>query len=101
MDISQLIPQANPSTIPKQPAVSADAKESANWGIPLVLGSIEGVSEAVRKLDTIPDHWKTAILAELAGIKAPFNFVRLDAHCFYHDGQTVLHFHLVPSKATL
>jgi len=101
MEISQIIPQASaPTAEPQTLQARVRVADPKNWKTK-ALGTVDGVSELIRKDDTIPEHWKAALLAEIAGIQKPNNFVRLDVHGIYHDGQTVLHFHLVPSQATI
>lgn len=60
-------------------------------------GSVAGVIAAIEATSAVPDHWKTAICAEIRKVcGSEFNTVRLDAA--FHTGPANLHLTIVPSK---
>jgi hypothetical protein len=75
------------------------AKPVGWWNLTDLSGSLEGVCRAIDANAEAPEHWKTAIKADLAlRVAAGFNCVYLDAHFFVQNGKAVLHYDAEPVK---
>ena len=71
------------------------------WAIRKLTGTLAGVTRAVDAA-AIPDHWKTAIKADLAlRCVGDYNAVTVDTHFYVEKGNATLHYTATPSKLTL
>lgn len=82
------------------PQVAQTNRPPGWWSLPALSGTREGVSKAVQA-SGIPEHWKAAILAQIATIEPEMNMVRLDAHQTGQTGKADLYLSITPSKGLL
>lgn len=66
------------------------------WSVSLQ-GSRAGVTAAIAKREDISPHWKDLLKAEIAGVGAEFNFIKLDAQYHLVSGRSNIHLSIIPS----
>lgn len=92
----------NPNLKNPNPPAEVDPKNPPGWwNIANVRGTREGVLKTIAAARDIPDHWKTALSADIQAVGPEFNFFYVDAHCHVQGGKHNYHVTIESDKASL
>jgi hypothetical protein len=80
-----------------EPVHGPRSKPAGWWELMGLSGTRDGVAKAVNA-SAIPDRYKTLLAAEIAGLGAQYNLVKLDAHYHLVNGSARLTVTVTPTS---